>query len=45
MDTKRLSYNGYGNWEMAYPFARTKNQMKLNRRVEIKVIPCHSEKY
>ncbi len=34
----RLSYKGYGNWEMLFPNARDKFQQEQNRRVEIKVV-------
>lgn len=33
----RLTYKGYGNWEMRFPKAKTALQQSLNRRVEIKV--------
>lgn len=34
----RLTYNGYGNWEMRFPHATTHQQQALNRRVEIRVL-------
>ncbi|MFN7117502.1 MAG: OmpA family protein [Saprospiraceae bacterium] len=34
----RLSYKGYGNWEMLYPKAKDAFQQAQNRRVEIKVV-------
>ena len=34
----RLTYNGYGNWEMRFPHATTQQQQALNRRVEIRVL-------
>jgi outer membrane protein OmpA-like peptidoglycan-associated protein len=34
----RLSYKGYGNWEMIHPDAETELQQQLNRRVEIKIV-------
>lgn len=35
---ERVSYKGYGNWEMRYPKARTEEYQAKNRRVEIKVL-------
>jgi outer membrane protein OmpA-like peptidoglycan-associated protein len=35
---KRLSYKGYGNWEMRYPEGRSFKQQQANRRVEIRVL-------
>lgn len=34
----RLSYKGYGNFEMIYPNAQTEIQEQMNRRVELKII-------
>ena len=34
----RISYKGYGNWEMRYPFAIAESEQALNRRVEIRVL-------
>lgn len=34
----RVSYRGYGNWEMRYPHARSEQEQELNRRVEIRVL-------
>ena len=34
----RVSYKGYGNWEMRYPQARTEEYQAKNRRVEIRVL-------
>jgi outer membrane protein OmpA-like peptidoglycan-associated protein len=34
----RITYKGYGNWEMRFPQARTEEQMALNRRVEIRIL-------
>ncbi len=34
----RLSYKGYGNQFMIYPKTRKESEMRLNRRVELKVI-------
>ncbi len=34
----RMTYKGYGNWQMRYPKARDETQQALNRRVEIKVV-------
>lgn len=35
---ERLSYKGYGNWEMINPTADTEIEQQLNRRVELKVL-------
>lgn len=35
---ERLTYKGYGNWEMINPQAATELEQQLNRRVELKVI-------
>lgn len=35
---ERISYKGYGNWEMIQPNAETEIQQQLNRRVEIKIM-------
>ena len=35
---ERISYKGYGNWEMINPNAETEIQQQLNRRVEIKIM-------
>lgn len=35
---ERISYKGYGNFQMVYPEAKTEKQQALNRRVEIKII-------
>lgn len=34
----RLSYEGFGNWHMAYPKARTEELQRKNRRVEIRIV-------
>jgi outer membrane protein OmpA-like peptidoglycan-associated protein len=34
----RISYKGYGNWEMRYPEGRSFKQQQANRRVEIRVL-------
>ena len=34
----RLTYKGYGNFEMLYPRAETPIQEQMNRRVELKVV-------
>jgi flagellar motor protein MotB len=34
---ERVSWKGYGNWEMRYPHATSETDMALNRRVEIRV--------
>lgn len=33
----RLSFEGYGNWEMRYPNAKTAEHQEANRRVEIRI--------
>lgn len=38
IDINRLSYKGYGNWEMLYPRAATPVQQQSNRRVELKIV-------
>lgn len=38
IDPGRLAYNGYGNYEMVFPHARTEREQALNRRVEIRVL-------
>ncbi|PHI20998.1 hypothetical protein CEQ90_04745 [Lewinellaceae bacterium SD302] len=35
---ERVSYQGYGNWEMRFPNAQTESQQSANRRVEIKIL-------
>lgn len=35
---ERVTYKGYGNWEMRYPKARTEFYQAQNRRVEIKIL-------
>ena len=37
IDSTRIEYQGYGNYEMRYPYARTGKEQSLNRRVEIRV--------
>ena len=37
VDSTRMIYNGYGNWEMVHPKARSEKYMRLNRRVEIEI--------
>lgn len=34
----RLTYQGYGNWQMRFPNATTARQQELNRRVEIRIL-------
>lgn len=34
----RLTYRGFGNNAMVYPYAKTEEEMRMNRRVEILVI-------
>ena len=35
---KRISFKGYGNWEMRFPKARSESQQAMNRRVEIRIL-------
>ncbi len=34
----RISYQGYGNFEMRYPYAVSESQQQQNRRVEIRIL-------
>lgn len=34
----RISYKGYGNWEMRFPKTTSEKEMQQNRRVEIRVL-------
>ena len=36
----RMLYTGKGNWEMMFPLAKTSEQMRKNRRVEILIKDC-----
>lgn len=38
IDSTRVQYQGYGNWEMKFPNATHEKQMSLNRRVEIRIL-------
>lgn len=38
VDQIRVTYQGYGNWQMRFPKATSELQQSLNRRVEIKVV-------
>lgn len=38
ISSDRLSYKGYGNYQMRYPNARSAKEQELNRRVEIRVL-------
>jgi outer membrane protein OmpA-like peptidoglycan-associated protein len=38
IDSSRISYEGYGNTHMRFPYARSEREQALNRRVEIRVI-------
>jgi flagellar motor protein MotB len=40
---ERMLPKGYGNWRMLYPSASNAQEMRENRRVEIKFIDCKSE--
>jgi len=35
---ERLTYEGYGNWQMRFPEAQSEREQQLNRRVEIKIL-------
>ena len=35
---ERISYKGYGNWEMRFPKAKSEKEQALNRRVEMRVL-------
>jgi len=43
IDAKRMLPKGYGNWHMLFPNAMNEEEMRENRRVEIKIIDCTSE--
>ena len=34
----RISYQGYGNWEMRFPLSKSAKEQQENRRVEIRVL-------
>lgn len=38
IDNKRITYKGYSGTQMKYPYPRTPDQEKMNRRVEITVL-------
>ena len=38
IDKSRITYKGYGNWEMRFPHARLEKHQSQNRRVEIRVL-------
>ena len=38
ISVERISFKGYGNWEMRFPRAESEQQQALNRRVEMKVL-------
>lgn len=38
IDPERVTYKGYGNYQMIYPMARTEKEQAANRRVEIRVL-------
>jgi outer membrane protein OmpA-like peptidoglycan-associated protein len=38
IDAERVTYKGYGNYQMIYPLARTEKEQAMNRRVEIRVL-------
>jgi len=41
---ERLSFKGYGNWEMRYPKATSNKEQELNRRVEIRILEREKSK-
>lgn len=38
IDKERITYKGYGNWEMRYPRATSAVEQEANRRVEIRIL-------
>lgn len=38
VDAGRITFKGYGNWEMRFPKAISEEQQALNRRVEIRIL-------
>ena len=38
IDSARVTFKGYGNYEMRYPKAKSEKEQSLNRRVEIRVV-------
>lgn len=38
VDPVRVTYQGYGNFQMVHPMAKTEREQALNRRVEIRVL-------
>jgi len=38
IDSTRITFKGYGNYEMRYPEAQSEKEQSLNRRVEIRVV-------
>jgi len=38
INPQRMSFKGFGNWNMVYPKARTEDQQSKNRRVEIRIV-------
>ena len=38
IEEDRISFKGYGNWEMRFPNAISEQQQAQNRRVEIRVL-------
>lgn len=43
IDSARISFQGYGNTEMRYPYATSEREQALNRRVEIRVLGREDE--
>lgn len=44
IDEDRMLARGYGNWQMLFPFAKSEEKQRLNRRVEIVISDCDSTK-
>lgn len=44
IDKKRMIYSGKGNWQMLFPLAKTSEEMRKNRRVEILIRDCNETK-
>jgi outer membrane protein OmpA-like peptidoglycan-associated protein len=38
INPQRMSHEGFGNWNMVHPNARTEEMQKKNRRVEIRIV-------
>lgn len=40
----RMYYQGYANWKMLFPHAKSARHQRLNRRVEIHICPCEKSR-